>query len=115
MTEDRETQQKAEDTTNAVETCRYGNTVDSRIGAEGARPEFNRYLFENLMSNVECQIEYWNRKADCDDADPTTARVLRIKAEALGYALRLLNAFEPEFRELVDCASRAPTEETIQR
>jgi hypothetical protein len=34
------------------------------------------------------------------------AQGLRLSAEGLGFALRLLNASEPEFRELVDCASR---------
>ncbi len=78
------------------------------------RLQFNRYLYENLISNVECQTEYWNRKADCQE-NPTAAQALRLKAEGLGYALRLLNAFQPEFRELVDCASRAAAEGKILR
>jgi hypothetical protein len=105
MTEDNKTQQTAEDTTNNAETCRERDAVETRIEAERGRPEFNRYLYENLMSNVESQIEYWNRKAETQ-ANPPAAQALRFKAEGLGYALRLLRAFEPEFRELVDCASR---------
>jgi hypothetical protein len=63
----------------------------------------NRYLYENLFSNVEWQIEHWNWKA-ARQPDPETAQTLRSKAEGLGYALRLLDAFEPEFRELTDGA-----------
>ncbi len=54
------------------------------------------YLYENLVSNLECQIEYWNGKAS-RDPDPVTSDRLKHKAEGLGYALRLLGAFEPEF------------------
>ena len=77
-------------------------------------PEINRYLYENLVSNVECQIEHWNRKAarreQQQQSDPDTAQTLRAKAEGLGYALRLLDAFEPEFCELTDAAIRSTTD-----
>ena len=78
-------------------------------------PEINRYLYENLVSNVECQIEHWNRKAarreqQQQQSDPDTAQTLRATAEGLGYALRLLDAFEPEFCELTDAAIRSTTD-----
>ena len=58
-----------------------------------------------MVSNLESQIEHWNRKA-ARQPNPDTAQTLRTKAEGLGYALRLLRAFEPEFRELTDAAVR---------
>ena len=83
--------------------AQHGITGGARDGAERTTPEINRYLYENLVSNLESQIDHWNRKAACQpDAD--TARTLRTKAEGLAYALRLLSAFEPEFRELTDAA-----------
>jgi hypothetical protein len=88
--------------------CSQGHAHEAAAGVGQATREFNRYLFQNLVSNVECQIEYWNRKAD-RQGNPTAAQPFRLKAEGLGYALRLLNAFEPEFQELVDCASRSTT------
>jgi hypothetical protein len=75
-------------------------------GDESSRPGFNRYIYVNLLTHVESQIESWNRKA-VRDPNPEAAHALWLKAEGLGYALRLLYAFEPEFRELVECASRA--------
>ena len=69
------------------------------------RPRFNRYVYENLLSNIEAQVEFWNRRA-ARDPIPEVAHALWLKAEGLGYALRLLYAFEPEFRELVECASK---------
>ncbi len=56
----------------------------------------NPYLYENLVSNLNCQIEYWNGKAS-RDPDPVTSDRLRHKALGLEYAVRLLDAFEPEF------------------
>ena len=105
MTEDSEIQQTTQDTTSEAETCREGIKVETRVEAAIARAEFNRYLYQNIWSNLECQVEYWNRRAK-SHADPSAGQALRLKAEGLSYALRLLNAFEPEFRELVDCASR---------
>jgi hypothetical protein len=68
----------------------------------------NPYLYENLVSNVESQLEHWNRKAARQQqTNPERARELRLKAEGLGYTLRLLKAFEPEFRELTDAAIRS--------
>ncbi len=86
--------------------------TDSR--AKTSRPGFNRYIYENLLCHLEGQIETWNRMA-VRESNPEIAHTLWRKAEGLGYALRLLYAFEPEFRELVDCASRAPTDRTTQR
>jgi len=113
MTVDIKTRQTTQDIASDAETCREGNKVETPVEADIARPGFNQYLYENLWSNFECQIEYWNRKAE-SHADTAVGQALRLKAEGLGYALRLLNAFEPEFRELVDCASAAATNETIQ-
>lgn len=90
------------------------DATDWGTGAEDTRPAFNRYIYENLVSNVECQIEYWNRKAE-SQSNSQAAQVLRLKAEGLGYALRLLYAFEPEFRELVDCASHAAKHAMVQQ
>jgi hypothetical protein len=75
------------------------------IGVDGnspARP-VNRYLYENLLSNTECQIESWNLSA-ARESNLQAAREWRLRAEGLGYALRLLGAFQPEFRELIDTA-----------
>jgi hypothetical protein len=108
VTEKTEVQQAAEDTTNAAQPCAKGHTIDAHTVAERTRGEFNRYLYENLIGNVECQIECWNRKA-VREPNPEAAHTLWRKAEGLGYALRLLYAFEPEFRELVDCASLSTT------
>ncbi len=108
MTEEIKVQQTAEETTNAVYSCRQGDTVGARSDAERTTPRFNRYLYENLVSNVESQIQYWNRKAG-RESNPQTVQALRLKAEGLGYALRLLNAFEAEFQELVNCANHAAT------
>jgi hypothetical protein len=80
-------------------------------GEEFTRAGFNRYLYENLLCHVEGQIECWNRKA-VREPSPEAARVLWLKAEGLGYALRLLYAFEPEFRELTDSAKRCTANES---
>jgi hypothetical protein len=109
VTDETELQQEAEDTTNAAQQCPQGHTLEARGGVERTRRGFNRYLYDNLVSNVDLQIEYWNRKADSQE-NPAAGQALRLKAEGLGYALRLLNAFEPEFQELVDCASRTTTD-----
>jgi len=45
MTEDVKTQQAVRDTKNKAETCREGNTVETYVEAERARPEFNRYIY----------------------------------------------------------------------
>lgn len=74
-------------------------------GTESSRPGFNRFIYENLVCHVEGQIEAWNRKA-VREANPEAAHALRLKAEGLGYALRLLDAFKPEFDELVASAER---------
>ncbi len=100
MTEEIKTRQTAEETRSAVESGQRADTGGARNGAERKVRQINRYLYENLVSNVEGQIEYWNRRASCE-SNPQAADVLRHMAEGLGYALRLLNAFQPEFHELV--------------
>lgn len=83
--------------------------------------KFNAHIYENLLVHVEQQIESWNRKA-IRDPNPVTAHALWLKAEGLGYALRLLYAFEPEFREVIECAARCegvnltvPTSQNLER
>jgi hypothetical protein len=80
------------------------NTEDLNSRDDDPRPGFNRHLYLNLLSNIEGQVETWNRSA-VRDPNPEAAHALWLKAEGLGYALRLLYAFEPEFRELVESAS----------
>ncbi len=101
MTEEITSRQTAEQTTGAVPSQQQGITgvPTSRDEIEIRTPEINPYLYETLVSNVESQIEHWHRKA-ARQPNPETAQALRNKAEGLGYALRLLGAFEPEFREL---------------
>jgi hypothetical protein len=105
VTEEIPIRQSATEATSAVPSGEQGITGGARGGAERETPEINRYLYENLISNLEGQIDHWNRKA-ARQPDPETAQSLRTKAEGLGYALRLLAAFEPEFRELTDAAIR---------
>ncbi len=106
MTEEINTRQTAQDETSAVRSGQWDHTGDARGGAERTTSQFNRYLYENLVSNVEGQIEAWNRKAG-REPNPHAAQALRLKAEGLGYALRLLDAFQPEFRELTDSAKHS--------
>ncbi len=42
---------------------REGGSRPCETEIEIRTPEINRYLYENLVSNVESQIEHWNRKA----------------------------------------------------
>ncbi len=99
MTEEIKTRQTAE-ATSAVPSAQTGITGGARSGAERTAVEFNTYLYENLVSNVEAQIEHWTRKAS-HESDREVSKAFRLKAEGLAYALRLLSAFEPEFRQLV--------------
>jgi len=115
MTEEIAIRRRAADAKSPAPPAQQGITGGARSGAEidTRTPEINRYLYENLVSNVECQIEHWNRKASRQQqqqSDPDTAQTLFAKAEGLGYALRLLDAFEPEFRELTDAAIRSTTD-----
>lgn len=80
------------------------NPEKIRSTNDNPRTGFNRHLYDNLVANLESQIEGWNRSA-VRNPNPEIAHALWLKAEGLGYALRLLYAFEPEFRELVECAS----------
>lgn len=81
------------------------NTEDISSKDNNPRAGFNRHLYDNLLANLESQIEGWNRSA-VRNANPEIAHALWLKAEGLGYAIRLLYAFEPEFRDLVECASK---------
>jgi hypothetical protein len=103
VSQDIKTLQMAKDKT-PVALSSEGSTVEECDGSEKATPNFNRYLYANLLANLEAQIEGWNRSA-VRNPNPEAAHTLWLKAEGLGYALRLLYAFEPEFRELVECAS----------
>jgi hypothetical protein len=96
--------QMAKDKTNMAPS-HDGSTVEACNGTGKATPSFNRHLYDNLLANLESQIESWNRSA-VRDPNPEVAHALWLKAEGLGYALRLLYAFEPEFQELVECASK---------
>ncbi len=93
MTEEITVRHTAAEATSAVSSAQQGITGGDEI--EIRTPEINRYLYENLVSNVEGQIEHWNRKA-ARQPNPEAAQTLRTKAEGLGYALRLLGAFEPD-------------------
>ncbi len=73
--------------------------------AERDMGRVNPYLYENLVSNLESQIEHWMRQVS-RESDREVAKSIRAKAEGLAYSLRLLHAFEPEFRELIDWALR---------
>ncbi len=63
----------------------------------------NPHLHENLLTQIETQIEEWNRQA-VRHASPEEAHRLWQKAEGLQYALRVLYAFKPEFDDLVKAA-----------
>jgi hypothetical protein len=109
VTEEIKTRQTAEELTGVVERGRQTTGITGgasrNAGTESSRPGFNRYLYENLLRHVEGQIETWNRQA-VREANPEAAHTLWQKAEGLGYALRLLYAFKPEFDELVASAER---------
>jgi hypothetical protein len=66
----------------------------------------NPHLHENLLSQIESQIETWNRQA-VRHPNPEEAHRLWQKAEGLQYALRLLYAFKPEFDDLVQAAAQS--------
>ncbi|TAM83480.1 MAG: hypothetical protein EPN47_05055 [Acidobacteria bacterium] len=103
MTQGIKTYQMAKDEATAALPSDRSSGEESD-GSKKATPNFNRYLYDNFLSNLENQIESWDRSA-VRDPNPEVAHALWLKAEGLGYALRLLYAFEPEFRELVECAS----------
>ena len=104
MTEEVRSGQTTADATSAVPSEQQGITGGARDRAERTRPEINRYLYENLASNVESQIEHWNRRQPVSRTPIVPGPCA--PSEGLGYALRLLSAFEPEFRELTDAAIR---------
>jgi hypothetical protein len=76
---------------------------DSKQGDRSRGRDLNPFLYENLVSNFEGQIAHWERQA-ADLPEGEFATSYRLKAEGLKYALRLLDTFAQEFRELTDCA-----------
>ncbi len=116
MTEEIKTRQAEQEAREAVDFGQLADTgaASVRRRTSSSRPGFNRYIYENFLYHIEGQIECWNRKA-VREPNPEAAHALWHKAEGLGYALRLLYAFEPEFRELVDCASHAAIDRMAQR
>ena len=62
MTEEIPIRQSATEATSAVPSGQQGITGGARCGAETIASEINRYLYENLVSNLESQIEHWNRR-----------------------------------------------------
>lgn len=105
MTQDVNKAQMTDESGSAVAGNQLAENGDTRNGSNRVPPKFNRHIYINLLVHVEGRIESWNRKA-VRDPNPEVAHALWHKAEGLGYALRLLYAFEPEFRELVECASK---------
>jgi hypothetical protein len=103
VTEEIKARQTAEETRSTVESGQGADTGGARRGAENSGAGFNRYLYENLLCNIECTIELWNRMA-ARHSNPESAHALWQKAEGLGYAIRLLYAFQPQFEELVASA-----------
>ncbi len=98
----------AQETLSEVRLSDRADTGGKQSGHENPKPGFNRYIYENMLCHIEGQIECWNRRA-VREPNPEAAQALWLKAEGLGYAIRLLYAFEPEFRELVECATLADT------
>jgi hypothetical protein len=88
----------------AKEDIMDGNSRTIAEPGDQMKAGFNPHIYENFLVQLESQIEGWNRSA-VRNPNPEAAHALWLKAEGLGYALRLLYAFEPEFRELVECAS----------
>ena len=62
MTEEIRNRQTAAGATSAAPSPQQGITGGARCGAETIASEINRYLYENLVSNLESQIEHWNRR-----------------------------------------------------
>ncbi len=102
MTEEIKTRQSEEVTSGHAAITGGASRID---GTESSRPRFNHFIYENLLCHVEGQIETWNRKA-VREMNPDAAHALWLKAEGLGYALRLLYAFKPEFDELLASAQQ---------
>jgi hypothetical protein len=109
VTEEIKTRQTAEQANVVVERSRQATAITGEAsrndGTESSRPRLNRHLYENLLCHVEGQIETWNRKA-MREANLEAAHALWLKAEGLGYVVRLVYAFKPEFDELVASAER---------
>lgn len=103
MTDEIKVRQTGQEATSAVQSGQKADTGGARCGAER---KINRYLYENIVCNLECQISGWTRRA-AREPQAEIAQAFRLKAEGLQYALRLLFAFEPEFQELVECAEKS--------
>jgi hypothetical protein len=98
MTEEIKNRQTTEEANGAIPPGQPASTGGARHGAE---KEINVYLYENLVSNLDCQIRAWIRKAE-RESDYEMAQQFRWKAEGLGYALRLLYVFKPDFDEITE-------------
>ena len=114
MTDEIDHRRIPEQSRSAVASSQEALAGGTRRRAGGATPKFNRYLYENLNCHFEGQIERWSREA-VREPDPVAARALWFKAEGLGYALRLLHAFRPEFRDLIDSASGSAAKQAGRR
>ncbi len=83
-----------------------GHAAESRLpgsrkahkGPKGraARKRSNPYLYENLLHNLEGQIERWRARAIQAESFEEQ-RHWASKAQGVEYAVRLLNAFRPDF------------------
>jgi len=93
----------------AVPSGQQGVISGVRYGAQRTTVQINRYLYFtriwSAMSNARSSIGI-GRPPVSSSRTPRLPGYYAAKAEGLGYALRLLGAFEPEFRELTDAAIR---------
>ena len=105
MIEKMKTRQTAEEFRGAVGSDQRARTSGRRGSAERETSKFNSHIYENFLCHIEGQIEFWNRSA-ARDPKPENAHALWHKAEGLGYAIRLLYAFKPEFEDLVKSAEK---------
>jgi hypothetical protein len=105
MTEEITSRQTTEEANGAIPPGQPASTGGARHGAE---KEINVYLYENLVSNLDCQIRAWIRRAE-RQSNYEMAQQFRWKAEGLGYALRLLYVFKADFDEITEeFGSRVP-------
>lgn len=82
MNKDFAAEQMPPPATNRTASGSTADTVALLSGAESTTRGFNRFLYENLLCNVESQIENWNRSA-VRDPNPEVAHTLWLKAEGL--------------------------------
>ncbi len=86
----------------AVRTGLSASTSGASVNAQ-TETEVNPHLYENLVSNLQCQMSGWIRRAS-QELNPERAQMLWWKVDALGYAIRLLYVFKPEFDDLIEKA-----------